>query len=110
VVIHRVYRWAAVALGCGCAARERATSSVEHAWRQGPRDSALATAMACTLLRSIDLDERRCVVVGYRETPAEYVLRLQVADRTVAAAHGTRLEVRLTRDGDSATVEQLAVP
>jgi hypothetical protein len=105
-----------LALAVGCATRPAATPStelqpVDRAWRQGPRDSLLATAMACELLRMFDQIGGGCVVVGYRETPAEYVLRLRQHDRTRSApANQARLEVRLTKDGDSATVKQLPVP
>jgi hypothetical protein len=48
-------------------------------------------------------------VVDYRETAAEYVLRLKNADRS-AASSPAQHEVRLAKDGDSATVIQLAAP
>jgi len=107
---------ALLALAVGCTTREPGTPRpgsvpVDRAWRQGPRDSALATAMACELLRTFDQIGRGCVIVGYRETAAEYVLRLRERDRTrIAPANEARLEVRLTKDGDSATVRQLPVP
>lgn len=107
---------AAVALAMGCTAREPATtlsapSSVDHAWRQGPRDSALASAIACELAGTIEGVERRCIVVAYQETTVEYVLRLRHDDMTgIAASDGARLEVRLTKDGANATVARLAVP
>jgi hypothetical protein len=87
------------------------TSSIERAWREGPRDSVLAGAMACALLRSLGRDDQECSMEGYRETVDEYVLRIQAkATAHSAAEPGARLEVRLSKDGASATVQQLAMP
>lgn len=107
---------ALLALAVACASRSPATPRtellpVDRAWRQGPRDSLLATAMACELLRMFDQIGRGCVIVDYRETAAEYVLRLRQHDGSrIAHVNQARLEVRLTKDGDSATVKQLPVP
>jgi hypothetical protein len=87
------------------------TSPIERAWREGPRDSVLAGAMACALLRSLGRDDQECSMEGYRETVDEYVLRIQAkATAHSAAEPGARLEVRLSKDGASATVQQLAMP
>ncbi len=109
-------RCAGVVLAAACAAPQPATprplpSPVDRAWRQGPRDSALASAMACELVGTLDSAARRCAVVGYRETSVEYVLRVRRLDPAdPGSADGLRLEVRLPKQGDSATVEQLAIP
>jgi hypothetical protein len=67
--------------------------------------------MACELLQMLDRTDGRCNVTAYHETPSEYVLRLRVpVGIGVAAADGPRLEVRLPKRGDSATVEHLVVP
>ena len=48
---------------------------------------------------------------GYRETIGEYVVRIQAkATADPAVDPGARLEVRLSKDGASATVQQLAMP
>ncbi len=67
--------------------------------------------MACELLRTFDQIGSGCVVVGYHETTVEYVLRLREGERRrVPPGNGAGLEVRLTKDGDSATVTQLPFP
>jgi hypothetical protein len=87
------------------------TGPIERAWREGPRDSVLAGAMACTLLRSLGREGQECIMEGYRETVDEYVVRIQAkATSPPPAEPGARLEVRLTKDGASATVLQLAMP
>jgi hypothetical protein len=84
---------------------------IERAWREGPRDRELAGAMACALLRSVGRDGQECIMEGVRETAGEYVVRIQAkATSPPPAEPGARIEVRLTKDGTSATVQQLAMP
>lgn len=87
------------------------TWPIERAWRDGPRDSVLAGAMACALLRSVGRGGQECIMEGVRETIGEYVVRIQAkATADPAVEPGARLEVRLSKDGASATVQQLAMP
>jgi hypothetical protein len=67
--------------------------------------------MACELLRRFYQISSGCVVVGYHETSVEYVVRLRHGEsQRIQPEIGARLEVRLTKDGDNATVMHLPVP
>lgn len=93
--------------------RTAGSRSPDAAWRSGPRDSALAVTLACALLREFPGDARAgsCQLEEYKETLADYTLRLRetydaVSDRVTYA----RSEVRLSKDGQSATVVRLPEP
>lgn len=105
------FRYATLALGLGCTPRQMGTSSFQHAWNHGPRDSALAAGVACELVRSLELKQRPCTVVSYRETSVEYLVRFGRLERDAAAGRNDAgIEVRLSREGRNATVHYLAVP
>jgi hypothetical protein len=101
----------AVACGTGRSSLPAAPPAADGAWRHGPRDSALAAAVACHILRTINRPGQECIVTGYRETAAEYVLRIGEHGSAAAARPGVAgIEVHLTKQGDSATVKQLPLP
>jgi hypothetical protein len=107
---------AAAVVACGSAAggdtTARATTA-DAAWREGPRDSAGAIALACELLRDFPgaLTAGSCHLEAYEDAPAEYVLRLrETPDRSSDRLSYSRSEVRLSKDGKSATLVRLPEP
>ena len=78
-------------------------ADIHEAWRQGPRDSALAAAVACAVSREFG-GGVRCEVVAVRESAADYIVRIREAPGQTASV------VRLARDGTAASVERLPVP
>ena len=107
---------AAAGAACGPAAAGDTTAkatTADAAWRAGPRDSAGAVAVACELLRDFPgaVTAGSCHLEAYEDAPAEYVLRLrQTNDRTSDHFNHSRSEVRLSKDGKSATLVRLPEP
>lgn len=99
--------------GCVAARGEpsRPAMSAGAAWREGPRDSIRAVAVACELLTQLPQHPvgASCRIEAYQETPAEFIVRL----REVPPFDGGPLdfpvsEVRLTRDGANAVIRRFA--
>lgn len=107
---------AAAVAACGRGAVSHGASGAapaDAAWREGPRDSAGAVALACELLRDFPgaLTAGSCHLEAYEDAPAEYVLRLrETPDRVSDRVSYSRSEVRLSKDGKSATLVRLPEP
>jgi hypothetical protein len=85
--------------------------AAERAWQQGLRDSAQAGAVACELATTLQLLQHPCLVAAYAETSHEYVLRVTAGVPKGAGSDGAApVVVRLSKQGDSATVERIARP
>lgn len=88
-------------------------AAADAAWREGPRDSARAVALACELVRDFPgaSSAGSCHLEAYEDAPAEYVLRLrETHDRASDRVSYSRSEVRLSKDGKSATLVRLPEP
>lgn len=93
----------------GSPAELSSSPSAGLAWRHGTRDSAAAVAVACEILRGFRAEPaaRACVLEAYRSTPAEYVLRVREAEAGRGIAAYPISEVRLTKDGMTATLTRI---
>jgi hypothetical protein len=103
-----------VVLGCGqqepTSSQPRATDA-QQAWGRGPRDSAKAGTTACELAQTLNLLQHPCIVAAYAETSREYVVRVRgTVPEGTGVRDAARVVVRLSKQGDSATVEQIARP
>lgn len=101
------------ACGPGAAGGASGGATADAAWREGPRDSARAVALACELVRDFPgaLSAGSCHLEAYEDAPAEYVLRLrETHDRASDRVSYSRSEVRLSKDGKSATLVRLPEP
>ncbi|HEX5387527.1 MAG TPA: hypothetical protein VFW66_12540 [Gemmatimonadales bacterium] len=68
--------------------------------------------MACEILRDLrdGARARDCRVEGYRDTAAAYVLRVREIAEGAGSADAPISEVRLTKDGLSATLTRIPQP
>jgi hypothetical protein len=108
-VIPRAWLGLALLAACtsgGAQVGEGGRGSVAEAWRRGPRDSALAVALACELSRGLRSGPAaQCETIGFREAPGEYVVRIRETGLDFPLS-----EVRLDKNGTDAGVERLVVP
>ncbi len=96
----------------GSSAEGSTSRSAGMAWRHGTRDSAAAVAVACEILRDFRAEPaaRACALEAYRSTQTEYVLWVREAEAGRGIAAYPVSEVRLTKDGMTATLTRIPEP